>query len=513
MVCTSQALAAQAGLEILKKGGNAIDSAIATAICLTVTEPTSNGIGSDAFAIIWFQDKLYGFNGSGMAPAKADVKKLKELGYDTMPMVGWYPVTVPGAPSAWIALSKRFGKLPFADLFQQAIAYAQEGFPVSPTVSQLWKKSYDLYREKGKNKEEFDEWFATFAPKGHAPSAGEIWKSPNHAKTLQELAETCCESFYKGEIAEKIHAFSSKYHGWLCKQDLENHEPLWVEPISIGYKGYDIWEIPPNGHGIVALMALNMIKNASLGQRDSQSYHEQIEAMKLAFADGKNFIADNRYMKATIEQLLSEEYGKKRWAEISDRAKEPVFGDPFSGGTVYLCTADEEGNMVSYIQSNYDGFGSGLVVPGTGIALHNRGANFSLDEAHVNCLAPNKRPYHTIIPGFLTKDKKAVGPFGVMGGFMQPQGHMQVMMNMIDFHMNPQEALDAPRWQWTGGKRIMVERQFPFAITEKLLHLGHEIIVEPEDIEFGRGQMIVRNDDGVLAGATEPRADGVVAAW
>ncbi len=513
MVCTSQPLAAQAGLDMLKKGGNAIDAAIAAAACLTVVEPTSNGLGSDAFALIWKDGKLLGLNASGMSPKVLTVEKIKKQGYQKMPLLGWIPVTVPGAVGAWAELSEKHGKLPFETVLQPAIYYAKEGFAVTPTIARLWEKSFQNYSKECKQ-DIFEEWFRIFAPKGRAPYAGEIWNSPNHAETLQELAQTKCISFYKGAIADKIDAYSKVTGGYIAKEDLANYAPEWVNPISTNYKGYDVWEIPPNGHGIVALLALNIINGFDIKSREcTDTYHKQIEAMKLAFEDGKRYISDKRFMKVTTQQLLSSEYAKKRRKEITENAMLPKHGNPYCGGTVYLCTADEQGNMVSYIQSNYEGFGSAIVIPNTGIALHDRGANFSLDETMENCVAPCKKPYHTIIPGFLTKDGDAVGAFGVMGGFMQPQGHMQTIMNLIDFHMNPQEALDAPRWQWVGGKKIVVERAFSYAITEELVRKGHDISVEPESIDFGRGQMILRQKDGVFAGATEPRADGTVAVW
>ncbi len=512
MVCTSQPLAAQAGLDILKKGGNAIDAAIATAACLTVVEPTSNGLGSDAFALIWKEGKLLGLNASGMSPKEITVEKVKKQGYKKMPLLGWIPVTVPGAVGAWAELSQKHGNLPFETLLQPAISYAKEGFPVTPTIARLWEKSFEHYKKEC-TENIFEEWFRIFAPKGRAPFAGEVWNSPYHAKTLDELAQTKCVSFYKGALADKMDLFSKQTGGYLRKEDLKNYSPEWVNPISINYRGYDVWEIPPNGHGIVALMALNIMNGFNINVKCAETYHKQIEAMKLAFEDGKRYISDKRFMKVTTEQLLSQEYANKRRQEISDKAILPKHGNPYCGGTVYLCTADEEGNMVSYIQSNYEGFGSGIVIPDTGIALHDRGANFSLDETMENCIAPCKKPYHTIIPGFLTKQGNAIGPFGVMGGFMQPQGHMQTIMNLIDFYMNPQEALDAPRWQWVGEKKILVEREFPYAITEELVRKGHNIFVEAESIDFGRGQMILRQQNGVFAGATEPRADGMVAVW
>ena len=517
MVCTSQLLAAQAGLDILKKGGNAVDAAIAVAACMTVLEPTSNGLGSDAFALVWIQSdmKLYGINGSGPAPMLLDAKKVKDLGLGEIPQKGWIPVTVPGAPSAWAELSLRFGKLPLEEVMEPAAVYAEEGYPVSPVTASAWAAARENFEKAGKRFPEiFSHWFEVFAPDGKTPAPGQIWRSPEHARSIREIAQTKAESFYRGDIADKIDAFSQKTGGYIRKEDLESYRAEWVEPISISYKGFNVWEIPPNGHGIVALMALNILKNDQFAARDlADSFHRQIEAMKLAFADGQRYVADPRFMKVSVEQLLSEEYAARRRALIGNTALSPEYGDPRCGGTVYLCTADKDGNMVSFIQSNYRGFGSGVVVPGTGIAFNDRGNNFTLNEEMENCLAPGKKPYHTIIPGFLTKDGCAVGPFGVMGGFMQPQGHLQVVMNTIDFHMNPQEALDAPRWQWTGGKEIHVERGFPFAITEELARMGHKMVVDANSSGFGRGQIIWRDDQGVLTGATEPRADGTVAAW
>lgn len=513
MVCTSQPLAAQAGLDILKKGGNAIDAAIATAAAMTVLEPTSNGIGGDAFALIWTEGELKGLNASGPAPEAIVPDEMKAKHGDTMPMRGWDPVTVPGGPSAWAAMSKKYGKLPFEELFEAAIDYAENGYPLAPNTAILWGRAFTDFTKIFKD-DYFKHWFETFTPNGKAPVAGEVVYLKDHAKTLRELAETKCESFYRGAIADKIDAFSRETGGFLRKSDLEAYYPEWVKPISTDYKGYKVYEIPPNGHGITALMALNIYENyQNAGCLNLDSYHNQIEAMKLAFVDAQNYVTDPRYMSVTAEQLLSKEYAKQRFDLIHDKALTPEYGDPTSAGTIYLCTADAEGNMVSFIQSNYNGFGSGVVVPGTGIALHNRGSNFSLDPSKDNYIAPKKKPYHTIIPGFLGKGDKPVGPFGVMGGFMQPQGHFQVVVNTVDLHLNPQQALDAPRWQWVGGKKVHVERDFPFAVTEELARMGHEITVSTDSTLMGRGQIIWRNDDGVLVGATEKRADGMVAAW
>ncbi len=513
MIATSQCLAAQAGLEILKKGGNAIDAAIATAACLTVVEPTSNGIGGDAFALIWTKEKLHGLNSSGPAPRNISLKAVKEAGYEKMPDFGWLPVTVPGVPAAWATLSESFGRLPFNEVLMPSIRYADKGFPVSSVISNLWKIAYQRYK-KNVQGEVFKYWFETFAPGERTPEPGEIWRLPVQAKTLQSIADSKSKSFYQGELAEKIDSFSSRYGGFLNKEDLADFSPEWVSPINVNYRGYDVWEIPPNGQGLVALMALNILNGFEFNSKDDpETYHKQIEAIKLAFSDGKKYITNSKQMKIKLEDLLSPGYAEERRKLIGKEALTPCPGRPPKGGTVYLATADSEGNMVSYIQSNYMGFGSGLVVPGTGISLQNRGSNFSLNPLDVNCLQPGKRTYHTIIPGFLTKDNEAVGPFGVMGGFMQPQGHVQVIMNSIDFKLNPQAALDAPRWQWIENKKLKVEQFFPEYIAESLARKGHMIEGDLDSGGFGRGQIIWKNDRGVLVGATEPRADGVVAAW
>lgn len=514
MVATSQPLAAQAGLDILKKGGNAIDAAIATAACLTVVEPTSNGIGGDAFALVWTKGELHGLNASGPSARGISIEAVKERGYEQIPKYGWIPVTVPGAPAAWAALSERFGKLPLTEVLRPAIQYAEQGYPISPTLGKNWGDAFELFKVELQD-ESFAHWFSTFAPKGRAPEVGEMWSSIDHANTLHSIAETKAESFYRGELAEKIDAFSRRYGGFLRKEDLASYYPEWVKPISINYRGYDVWEIPPNGQGLVALLALNLLKGFDFSAKDTvETYHKQIEAMKLAFADGINYITEPNKMKVTVEEILSETYAQLRRELIGEEAKEPCPGKPPKGGTIYLATADAEGNMVSFIQSNFTDFGSGLVVPGTGISLQNRGFSFSLDLHHANCLEPCKKTYHTIIPGFLTKNNEAVGPFGVMGAYMQPQGHVQVIMNMIDFHLNPQAALDAPRWQWLKGKTVQLENTVPEHIALALAQKGHDIQQVPgSGFSFGRGQIIVRRDNGVLAGGTEPRTDGTIASW
>ncbi|TDF97586.1 gamma-glutamyltransferase family protein [Paenibacillus piri] len=516
MVAASQPLAAQAGLDMLKRGGNAIDAAIATAASLTVLEPTSNGIGGDAFALVWTGGKLHGLNASGPAPQRLTIDALRERGFATMPLYGIVPLTVPGAPAAWTELSRRFGKLPFAELLEPAIVYAERGFPVSATLGALLAYEFNKFDKLDKS-DAFAALYRTFAPGGRIPQPGDRVTYPHHAATLRSIARTEAESFYRGELAERIDSCVKEHGGFLSKEDLAAYKPQWVEPIQVNYRGYDIWEIPPNGQGIVALMTLNMLKRFDFhpAARDGvDTYHRQIEALKLAFADGFEHVADASAMKASLAGMLSDAYGRERAQLIGARAAAPKPGKPPRGGTVYLAAADGEGNMVSFIQSNYTGFGSGIVVPETGIALQNRGADFSLDPAQANALQPGKKPFHTIIPGFMTKGKEAVGPFGVIGGFMQPQGHVQVVTNMIDFHLNPQAALDAPRWQWKEGMTVELEPGFPDAAALALQRRGHHIVRNPSSLSFGRGQIIWRDaSSGVLIGGTEPRTDGHIAVW
>lgn len=513
MVCTSQTLASQAGLDMLKKGGNAIDAAVATAICLTVLEPTSNGLGSDAFALIWTQGKLYGINGSGWSPAGLTRDELLNRGYDQVPLRGWEPVMVPGAPATWAEVHRRFGRLPFEDLFEPAIAYARDGYAVMPNLAAMLADSAKAFVPY-KGKKLFQELFDTFFPHGRAPKAGDILKLPDLAKSLELLRDSHCQALYDGELADAIDAWSRETGGLIRKDDLAVYRPQWVDPIHTSYRGYDVWEMPPNGHGLVVLMALDIASGFIFSKRDeAEALHRQIEAMKLAFCDGKQYIADPCFMKTSVDEWLSPEYADRRRALIADEALLPEPIDVNCGGTVYLCSADGEGNMVSFIQSNYNGFGSGIIVPGYGISLSDRGHNFSMDLASANCVGPRKKSYHTIIPGFLTKDGSPVGPFGVMGAFMQPQGQFQVLLNTIDYHLNPQAALDAPRWQWVGGKTIEMERAFPTAVVEELRRCGHDVVVKDDIQTYGRGQIIWRDEQGTLIGGTEPRADGGVAAW
>ena len=519
MACTSVPLGAQIGVDVMKAGGNAVDAAVAMAAAMPLLEPTGNGLGSDCFALVWIEKekKLYGLNASGVAPAALSAGQVRAMGFEEMPKAGWIPTMVPGAPAGWAELNRRFGRKSLKELFAPAISYAREGAPVTVNVAKQWRKDIlRIAKAMEQDPATHRYWWKRFAKENGQPyKAGDLFFWEEYAQTMEELAETGCESYYRGPIMEKIVAFSQETGGYFSREDFEHYCPMWVEPITADYKGYTVCEIPPNGHGLTVLMALNILKGLELPQEKEQTdtYHEIVEAIKLAFADTKTYVADPRYMRTRVEDMLSEEYTARRRALISDRALEPQAGDPSCGGTIYLCTADPEGNMVSFIQSNYTTFGAGVAIPGTGISLQNRGANFSLDENSDNCLAGGKRSYHTIIPGFLMKDGEAVGPFGVMGAFMQPQGHVLVVVNTVDYHMNPQDCLDAPRVQWIGGKKIQLEESVPDHIARELREMGHEVEVISDSIDMGRGEIIWRTDNGLLVGATEPRCDGTVAAW
>ncbi len=519
MACTSVPLGAQIGLDVMKAGGNAMDAAVAMAAAMPLLEPTGNGLGSDCFALVWVEaeNKLYGLNASGAAPMALTADEVRSMGYEEVPKEGWLPTMVPGAPAGWAELNRRFGSKPLAELFAPAVSYAREGCPVAVNVEQQWGRDAGrIAAAMEKNPAPYAYWWKSFMKEDGSPyRAGDLFRWEEYARTMEELAETGCESYYRGPLMEKIVAFSRETGGYFCEEDFQNYRPEWVEPISAGYKGYTVCEIPPNGHGITVLMALNILKGLELSQEKdcADTYHKILESIKLAFADTRTYVADPRYMKTRVEDLLSQEYADRRRALITDRALTPEAGDPSCGGTIYLCTADPMGNMVSFIQSNYTTFGAGVAIPGTGISLQNRGANFSLDPDSDNCLAGGKKSYHTIIPGFLLKDGEAVGPFGVMGAFMQPQGHVLVAVNTIDYHMNPQECLDAPRMQWVGGKHIQLEREVPAHVGLRLAEMGHEVEVVNSNLSMGRGQIIWRTENGLLVGGTEPRCDGTVAAW
>ena len=518
MVNCSSPLASAAGLEVLRRGGCAVDAAVAAAAALTVVEPTANGLGSDAFALVWSEKekKLFGLNASGPAPMLASAGEILSEGRDEkgkMPKHGWTPVTVPGAPACWAALSRRFGRLSLSETLAPAVRYAREGYPCAPNLAESWQRAFAQYR-KTLTEPCFEAWFRTFAPRGRAPEAGELVKLPDHADSLESIGESGAESFYRGALARRIDEESRKYGGFLRGDDLAAFEPLWVEPISLDYRGYTVCEIPPNGQGIVALMALNILKEFDFPEKEcALTAHRQIEAIKMAFADAFRYVTDPREMDVDFRRLLDPAYGAARAAQMEERARVWSHAVPPQSGTVYLCCADGEGNMVSYIQSNYMGFGSGVVVDGTGIALQNRGADFSLDPAAANYLRPGKRSYHTIIPGFLLRGGVPVGPFGVMGGYMQPQGHVQVVMNYVDFALDPQQALSAPRFQWLRDGRVIVEKEFDGEIARALRRRGHDLSVELDAAAFGRGQMIVRLENGVLVGGTEGRTDSNIACF
>ncbi|MBI4194170.1 MAG: gamma-glutamyltransferase family protein [Betaproteobacteria bacterium] len=503
VVATSQPLAAQAGLRMLARGGNAVDAILATAISLTVLEPTSNGIGSDAFCILWDGKKIHGLNASGRSPAGWTPERFK--GMKEMPHRGWDSVTVPGCVSAWVALSEKFGKLPFGDLFEPAIKYAQDGFMMSPTIARLWaNQAPELKSQPG--------FAEAFMPQGRAPEPGGKFSFPAQAKTLKRIAETRGEAFYKGDLAERIAAHSKQCGGVMTVEDLAAHTNDWVEPIGVDYRGYRLLEIPPNGQGIAALIALGTLENFDIARfpvDSADSLHLQIEAVKLAFADIHEYVSDPATMRASPAEMLDRDYLKGR-AKLIDmkKASLPVSGKPARGGTVYLTAADESGMMVSYIQSNYSGFGSGVVVPGTGISLQNRGYGFSLKPGHANIVAPRKRPFHTIIPGFVMRNGRPLMSFGVMGGSMQAQGHTQVMLRMVDYHQNPQAAADAPRWRIDTGLNVNVEYGVSAGVVDELRARGHDMTqADRWSTDFGRAQLIFRMDDGYFA-ASERRTDG-----
>lgn len=523
MVATSTQLGSQAGLDILKKGGNAVDAAIATMITNTVVEPTMNNLGSDNFAIVWMNNKMYGLNSSGPAAKNLSIEKVKSDGFTKMPHLGYHAVNVPGAPAGWKALHDRFGSLPFEELFETAIKYAEEGVAVTPQITTDWQWNYNIFMhglkdpESGLNEKNFEQWRKYYLPNGKIPTPGQIFKNPDVAKALRQMAKSGCDDFYKGDIAKAMVKHAQECGGVLSLEDLAEYKPEWVEPISVNYRGYDVWEIPPNGNGISLLMALNILKGFDLSEgtkETARTYHLMIESMKLGFIDSLNYTTDPRYMKFTPEQMLDENYADERRSLISDSALIPTPGSPEPGGTVYCATADKDGNMVSFIQSNFHGFGSGMVVPGYGFALNNRGSAFSLDSTKANALVGGKKSFHTIIPGFLTKDGKAIGPFGCVGAFIQPQGQMQLLTNTIDFHMNPQAAIDSPRWFWQSGKTVMVESDMPQYIFDELCRMGHDLIKGNYKPNMGRAQIIWRDPEtGVLCGATDKRCDGSPACY
>ncbi len=515
-VSTSHPLAAQAGLRMLWKGGNAVDAAIAAAAAMTICEPVSNGLGSDAFAILWDGKQLQGINGSGKAPAGWTPEYFRKKYGDnaaTPPKRGIDSATVPGAVATWVALSERYGKLPFADLMVPAVEIAERGYLLPVVVQQKWDAATP---ELG----DLPGFAQSFLPWGRAPRVGELFQFPAAARALRLIAETKGKAYYGGEIAEALARFSKDNGGVHTVQDFASFQPEWVTPIQKNYRGYTLHEIPPNGQGIAALMALGILDHFDLRSHKvdgADSQHLQIEAMKLAFADTYRFVAERSAMEVTTGQMLDDDYLASR-AKLIDmkRAQDFKAGNPVKGGTIYLTAADESGMMVSFIQSNYMGFGSGCVEPSFGISLQNRGHGFSLKPG-ANQVAPGKRPFHTIIPAFLTKNGQPVMSFGVMGGNMQPQGHLQTVVRMVDYDQNPQAACDAPRWRFNSGLEINVEQQMNSATVQELVARGHRIeVINDNYQDFGAGQFIWRmgepNKEGYVI-ASDSRRDGLAAGF
>ena len=544
MVCTSVPAATQVGVEILKRGGSAVDAAIAANATLGLMEPVSNGIGGDLFAIVYSakENKLYGINGSGRSPLglsyDAMKSELAKLNLETIPPRGMLPISVPGCVDAWAELHKKFGKLKLSDDLAPAIRYAEEGFPVTDLIAYYWAFGPRLYKGlpgafvetytlECAGDERTGRTLATHAGKG------DIFKNPDLARTLRLIGEKGRDAFYKGEIADKIDAFMRANGGFLRKTDFEKHTSTWVEPVSVNYRGYDVFELPPNGQGIATLQILNILEGFDLramGRNSPETLHTMIEAKKIAWADRAKFYADPAFAKVPLAGLLSKDYAAERRKLIDPNraAKQVEAGNPAldQGDTIYMCTADDEGNMVSLIQSNYRGMGSGIVVPGLGFMFQDRGELFSMDPQHANVYAPGKRPFHTIIPGFVMKDGKPWEAFGVMGGGMQPQGHVQVLTNQIDFGLNVQEAGDASRWQHEGdneptgekmnalGGYVEVESGIPYETVRELRKKGHDVRFAVGD--YGGYQAIkVEMHDGrrVYVGASESRKDGMAAGY
>ncbi|MFM2449161.1 MAG: hypothetical protein RIS44_1611 [Pseudomonadota bacterium] len=517
VVSTSHPLGAQAGLRMLLQGGNAVDAAIATAAAMTILEPVSNGLGSDSFCILWDGQQLHGLNASGRAPQGWTPHYFKKkYGTDSAspPQRGWDSVTVPGAVSSWVALSERFGKLPFADLMQPAIEIAERGYAVPFIIQQKWAAAEPLLRD-------LPSFAQALLPKGRAPEVGELFQFKDAARSLRLIAQTKGQAFYGGEIAQAA-AQHARAHGAVMRaEDFASYRPEWVTPLAKNYRGHTLHEIPPNGQGISALIALGILEHLdlrSLKVDSVASQHLQIEAMKLAFADTYRYVAEPSCMDITPAQMLDDSYLASR-ARLIDRNKAQDFqaGNPVKGGTVYLTAADEQGMMVSFIQSNYMGFGSGVVVPGYGLSMQNRGHGFSLDESNRNVVAPGKRPFHTIIPGFLTLEGQALMSFGVMGANMQPQGHVQSLVRMLDYHQHPQAACDAPRWRFNQGLEINVEAGMNPATVQGLADLGHHMaVIQDSYQDFGAGQFIWRlgnpSSQGYVA-ASDSRRDGQAVAF
>ncbi|MFY8095520.1 MAG: gamma-glutamyltransferase [Niveispirillum sp.] len=530
---TSQPLATQVAISILQQGGSAVDAAIAANATLGLVEPTGSGMGGDLFALIWDpkQNKVVGLNASGRAPKGQTLDDLvKRLGPGKMiPSHGSLSVTVPGAVAGWVELHKKYGKLPLEKVLAPAIAYANDGFPVSPFIAKGWAANFRRFDQMGSVIEELDNAKKTFLIDGKAPVAGQVFRNPDLAKSLSLVAKGGHDAYYKGPIAKTIDAYMKRIGGPLRYEDFADFKAQWVEPISTNYRGYDVWQIPPNGQGLATLQMLNILEGydlKSMGHNSADFIHVSAEAKKLAFADRSRWYADPEFVKLPISTLISKDYAAKRRAQIDmKKAGAPETGImPESHDTIFLSTADKDGLMVALIQSNYRGMGSGLVPDGLGFMLQDRGEQFALDPKHPNVYAPGKRPFHTIIPGFVTKDNKPFAAYGVMGGGMQPQGHTQVLVNMIDFGMNVQEAGDAARWQHEGSPEptgeagegvgtLYVEQGVSPAVIEELKKRGHKVEVKP-GLHYGSYEAIVRDHvNGVYRAGTEMRVDGHAAGY
>jgi gamma-glutamyltranspeptidase/glutathione hydrolase len=527
MVCAAQPLAVQAGLDMLKAGGTAVDAAIAVNACLGLMEPTSNGLGGDLFAIVWDPKlkKVVGLNGSGRAPLALTVEKVKPDSDGTIPLFSPFSWTVPGACDAWFELHKRYGKLPMKTILAPAIRYATEGFPLSPVIAGDWGRGAARMKD-------MPGFAQVFMPGGHAPKEGEIFRNPALAKTLQLIADKGRDAYYKGPIADAVVRFSQANGGFFALEDFARHTSTWDEPISTTYRGYTVWELPPNTQGLAALQMLNILENfdlKSMGRGSADYWHVMVEAKKIAFADRARYYADPAFAKVPVDKLLAKDYARDR-AKLVDMAHAAQTDAPGEvaalnrPGTTYFCTADANGMMVSLIQSNYTGFGSGYAVPEVGFGLQDRGGMFSLHAGHPNRLEPGKRPFQTIIPAFLTKDGEALMAFGLMGGDMQPQGHAQIVVNLVDFGMNLQEAGDAIRFHHSGsteptgtvmlhGGELHIEDGLPPAVIDELKRRGH--VITPESVGAYGGYQAIRRDvkTGMYAGATEKRKDGCAAGY
>lgn len=523
MACTSQPLATQAALDILKAGGNAIDAAIAANAVLGLVEPTGNGMGGDLFAIVWDAktQKLYGLNASGRSPYDLNLQYFIDHGITKVPSHGPLSVSVPGCVDGWFELNKKFGKLPMTDILKPAITYATEGFPLTEVIAYYWNSNSKVL-------EKYNGFKEIFMPNGKAPAKGEVFKNPYLAATLEKVAKGGRDAFYKGEIAQKIVDYVRAEGGFLSMRDFQDHHSDWIEPVSTNYRGYDVWELPPNGQGIAVLQILNVLENydiKAMGFGSSEYIHTFVEAKKLAFEDRAKFYADPEFNKLPIKGLISKEYARERNKLINPNRAAKVYppGNPEHGNTIYLTTADKDGNMVSLIQSNYRGMGSGMTPGKLGFILQDRGEMFSLDPNHMNKFEPHKRPFHTIIPAFITKDGKPFISFGLMGGSMQPQGHVQIVVNLIDFGMNLQEAGDAPRIchegsseptdeKMTDGGIVYLESGFDYKTVRELLGKGHAI--QYTNGIYGGYQAIMWDDKNkVYFGASESRKDGQAAGY